>query len=236
MKHLKRFNESKDSELDVIKDYFYNLVDDLENVCALEFKKNTSNYYTIYIEQSERITGVITKDTITKINTWISSSSGNSKILEEIKSSISRLEEESIIDNFKLERNNTGYILEIYTKLKEQNTGQWIFIEEDWSVWIDELRFKNYLKTKFNVKLESANFFQEFDRWNDPHLLLNIKLEEEYPVETLSKIIQDLVKIEVKNEEAEISINVFSKGTTFRMQETSDKFYMFLDSDVLDFQ
>jgi hypothetical protein len=236
MKHLKRFNESKDSELDVIKDYFYNLVDDLENVCALEFKKNTSNYYTIYIEQSERITGVITKDTITKINTWISSSSGNSKILEEIKSSISRLEEESIIDNFKLERNNTGYILEIYTKLKEQNTGEWIFIEEDWSVWIDELRFKNYLKTKFNVKLESANFFQEFDRWNDPHLLLNIKLEEEYPVETLSKIIQDLVKIEVKNEEAEISINVFSKGTTFRMQETSDKFYMFLDSDVLDFQ
>jgi len=223
MKHLKRFNESKDSELDVIKDYFYNLVDDLENVCTLEFKKNTSNYYTIYIEQSERITGVITKDTITKINTWISSSSGNSKILEEIKSSISRLEEESIIDNFKLERNNTGYILEIYTKLKEQNTGEWIFIEEDWSVWIDELRFKNYLKTKF-------------DRWNDPHLLLNIKLEEEYPVETLSKIIQDLVKIEVKNEEAEISINVFSKGTTFRMQETSDKFYMFLDSDVLDFQ
>ena len=236
MKHLKRFNESKDSELDVIKDYFYNLVDDLENVCTLEFKKNTSNYYTIYIEQSERITGVITKDTITKINSWISSSSGNSKILEEIKSSISRLEEESIIDNFKLERNNTGYILEIYTKLKEQNTGEWIFIEEDWSVWIDELRFKNYLKTKFNVKLESANFFQEFDRWNDPHLLLNIKLEEEYPVETLSKIIQDLVKIEVKNEEAEISINVFSKGTTFRMQETSDKFYMFLDSDVLDFQ
>ncbi len=236
MKHLKRFNESKDSELDVIKDYFYNLVDDLENVCALEFKKNTSNYYTIYIEQSERITGVITKDTITKINSWISSSSGNSKILEEVKSSISRLEEESIIDNFKLERNNTGYILEIYTKLKEQNTGEWIFIEEDWSVWIDELRFKNYLKTKFNVKLESANFFQEFDRWNDPHLLLNIKLEEEYPVETLSKIIQDLVKIEVKNEEAEISINVFSKGTTFRMQETSDKFYMFLDSDVLDFQ
>jgi len=236
MKHLKRFNESKYSELDVIKDYFYNLVDDLENVCALEFKKNTSNYYTIYIEQSERITGVITKDTITKINSWISSSSGNSKILEEVKSSISRLEEESIIDNFKLERNNTGYILEIYTKLKEQNTGEWIFIEEDWSVWIDELRFKNYLKTKFNVKLESANFFQEFDRWNDPHLLLNIKLEEEYPVETLSKIIQDLVKIEVKNEEAEISINVFSKGTTFRMQETSDKFYMFLDSDVLDFQ
>ncbi len=80
MKHLKKFNESKDSDLEVLKEYFYNLVDDLENICTLEFKKNTSNYYTLYIEQLERISGSITKDTTNKIDTWISSSDKNSKI------------------------------------------------------------------------------------------------------------------------------------------------------------
>ena len=236
MKHLKKFNESKDSDLEVLKEYFYNLVDDLENICTLEFKKNTSNYYTLYIEQLERISGSITKDTTNKIDTWISSSDKNSKILQELKSSISKLGDDNIIESFKLQRNIKGYSLEIYTKLKDEDSIQWIFIEEDYTVWIDELRLKKYLESKFDVKLDSAKFMDDYDRRNERFLLLNINLDREYPVKKLQEIIEDLNTIEVKNEEAEIQMKIFTRGTNFRLKETSDTFYMFLDSDVVDFQ
>jgi len=236
MKHLKKFNESKDSDLEVLKEYFYNLVDDLENICTLEFKKNTSNYYTLYIEQLERISGSITKDTTNKIDTWISSSDKNSKILQELKSSISKLGDDNIIESFKLQRDIKGYSLEIYTKLKDEDSIQWIFIEEDYTVWIDELRLKKYLESKFDVKLDSAKFMDDYDRRNERFLLLNINLDREYPVKKLHEIIEDLNTIEVKNEEAEIQMKIFTRGTNFRLRETSDTFYMFLDSDVVDFQ
>lgn len=236
MKHLKKFNESKDSDLEVLKEYFYNLVDDLENICTLEFKKNTSNYYSLYIEQLERISGSITKDTTNKIDTWISSSDKNSKILQELKSSISKLGDDNIIESFKLQRNIKGYSLEIYTKLKDEDSIQWIFIEEDYTVWIDELRLKKYLESKFDVKLDSAKFMDDYDRRNERFLLLNINLDREYPVKKLHEIIEDLNTIEVKNEEAEIQMKIFTRGTNFRLRETSDTFYMFLDSDVVDFQ
>jgi len=236
MKHLKKFNESKDSDLEVLKEYFYNLVDDLENICTLEFKKNTSNYYTLYIEQLERISGSITKDTTNKIDTWISSSDKNSKILQELKSSISKLGDDNIIESFKLQRDIKGYSLEIYTKLKDEDSIQWIFIEEDYTAWIDELRLKKYLESKFDVKLDSAKFMDDYDRRNERFLLLNIKLDREYPVKKLQEIIEDLNTIEVKNEEAEIQMKIFTRGTNFRLRETSDTFYMFLDSDVVDFQ
>lgn len=236
MRHLKKFNESKDSDLEVLKDYFYNLLDDLENICTLEFKKNTSNYYTLYIEQLERISGAITKDTTNKIDTWISSSEKNSKILQELKSSISKLGDDNIVESFKLERNIKGYSLEIYTKLKDEDSIQWIFIEEDYTVWIDELRLKKYLESKFDVKLDSAKFVDDYDRHNERFLLLNINLDREYSVKKLREIIEDLNTIEVKNEEAEIQMKIFTRGTNFKLRETSDTFYMFLDSDVVDFQ
>ena len=236
MKHLKKFNESKDSDLEVLKEYFYNLLDDLENICTLEFKKNTSNYYTLYIEQLERISGSITKDTTNKIDTWISSSDKNSKILQELKSSISKLGDDNIIESFKLQRDIKGYSLEIYTKLKDEDSIQWIFIEEDYTAWIDELRLKKYLESKFDVKLDSAKFMDDYDRRNERFLLLNINLDREYPVKKLQEIIEDLNTIEVKNEEAEIQMKIFTRGTNFRLKETSDTFYMFLDSDVVDFQ
>jgi len=236
MKHLKKFNESKDSDLEVLKEYFYNLVDDLENICTLEFKRNTSNYYTLYIEQLERISGSITKDTTNKIDTWISSSDKNSKILQELKSSISKLGDDNIIESFKLQRDIKGYSLEIYTKLKDEDSIQWIFIEEDYTAWIDELRLKKYLESKFDVKLDSAKFMDDYDRRNERFLLLNINLDREYPVKKLYEIIEDLNTIEVKNEEAEIQMKIFTRGTNFRLRETSDTFYMFLDSDVVDFQ
>ena len=236
MRHLKKFNESNDSDLEVLKDYFYNLLDDLENICTLEFKKNTSNYYTLYIEQLERISGAITKDTTNKIDTWISSSEKNSKILQELKSSISKLGDDNIIESFKLERNIKGYSLEIYTKLKDEDSIQWIFIEEDYTVWIDELRLKKYLESKFDVKLDSAKFMDDYDRHNERFLLLNINLDREYSVKKLREIIEDLNTIEVKNEEAEIQMKIFTRGTNFKLRETSDTFYMFLDSDVVDFQ
>ncbi len=236
MKHLKKFNESKDSDLEVLKEYFYNLVDDLENICTLEFKRNTSNYYTLYIEQLERISGSITKDTTNKIDTWISSSDKNSKILQELKSSISKLGDDNIIESFKLQRDIKGYSLEIYTKLKDEDSIQWIFIEEDYTVWIDELRLKKYLESKFDVKLDSAKFMDDYDRRNERFLLLNNNFDREYPVKKLQEIIEDLNTIEVKNEEAEIQMKIFTRGTNFRLKETSDTFYMFLDSDVVDFQ
>jgi hypothetical protein len=236
MRHLKKFNESNDSDLEVLKDYFYNLLDDLENICTLEFKKNTSNYYTLYIEQLERISGAITKDTTNKIDTRISSSEKNSKILQELKSSISKLGDDNIIESFKLERNIKGYSLEIYTKLKDEDSIQWIFIEEDYTVWIDELRLKKYLESKFDVKLDSAKFMDDYDRHNERFLLLNINLDREYSVKKLREIIEDLNTIEVKNEEAEIQMKIFTRGTNFKLRETSDTFYMFLDSDVVDFQ
>jgi hypothetical protein len=135
-----------------------------------------------------------------------------------------------------LERNIKGYSLEIYTKLKDEDSIQWIFIEEDYTVWVDELRLKKYLESKFDVKLDSAKFMDDYDRNNERFLLLNINLDREYPVKKLHEIIEDLNTIEVKNEEAEIQMKIFTRGTNFKLRETSDTFYMFLDSDVVDFQ
>jgi hypothetical protein len=39
-----------------------------------------------------------------------------------------------------------------------------------------------------------------------------------------------------KNSLFEIQMKIFTRGTNFKLRETSDTFYMFLDSDVVDFQ
>ena len=35
MKHLKRFNENTDSDISILKEYFFNISEDLDDICQL---------------------------------------------------------------------------------------------------------------------------------------------------------------------------------------------------------
>ena len=104
MKHLKRFFESNNSDADVLKEYFFNITDDLDNICEFEINQNNDNYFTVKISPKLKVTDTITQESTNLINDWVTSNTNSSKILAELKSSISRLEDEDILESFKLRK------------------------------------------------------------------------------------------------------------------------------------
>ncbi len=121
MKHLKRFNENTDSDISILKEYFFNISEDLDDICQLTINQNTSNFFTIFINQKRNIKGTIDQSSLNKIDEWIESNQDNSRILAELKSSINRLDGEELLESFKLDKNIDEYRLEIFTKIKSDS-------------------------------------------------------------------------------------------------------------------
>lgn len=126
MKRLKRFNESQDQDLQIIKEYFYNITDDLESICTVEFHKATDNSFTIYFILKNSRRKEITQNNLEEIDNWFKTKSEDRILLKEISASLSTLQDEKFLDNFKLstiplsnQESATAYTLKIYTKKLE---------------------------------------------------------------------------------------------------------------------
>jgi hypothetical protein len=212
MKHLKRFFESQDSDLEILKDYFYNLIDDLSDICNVNFKQNTTNFFTVYINREKKINRTIDQNTINLIDTWIDSNSNDSKIILALKESISRLEDHMLVESFTLEVTHDGWSLNIYTQLKG-DANEWIFMEEDYSVWIDKLRLKKYLE-KFGVKFKSYHFSEDSTKYSERYYDLDIYFEEMYPKDKLEEVLNALKEITIEKDTDEVlrQGKIFSGG------------------------
>jgi len=134
MKRLKRFNETQDQDLQIIKEHFYNITEDLEDICTVEFQKNiirimlnrTDYEYIIYFRLKNARRKEITQNNLEEIDNWFKTNSEDRILLKEISASLSTLQDEKILDNFKLstislsnQESAIAYILKIYTKKLE---------------------------------------------------------------------------------------------------------------------
>lgn len=211
MKHLKRFFESSDQNIDIIVEYFFNIKDDLEDICNFNLKQNTSSYYTVTITSTVESPSQITLDSVDSINTWIRYNSNDSKILQELKSSISRLQDEDIIESFSLNKINNGYELFIYTRIKEdEDVSDWIFVNEDYMAWIDESRLKKYIKDKFDVSVSSAVLQEEYSKYNERFIELEVGFMDRLDKSKLDQIKRDILSKKITTPDDDI--DVFSEA------------------------
>lgn len=238
MKHLKKFLESKNSDVDILKEYFFNIIDDLEEICDFEIVQNNDNYFTVKISTKLKITNEITQDSTNLINSWVVSNTNSNKILQELKSSISRLEDENIIENFTLKKylstgNTEAYILEIYTKLKDnEQASNWIFVEDDYSVWVDGLRLKKYMNLKFDVPVRHFELNEDYDKYNERYRYLTIYFTEPVQKSKLQEIKDVLLEKEVDCDG--YHFRVFTECDYMQYRDTAGYITFILNNSIIE--
>lgn len=236
MKHLKKFFESSDQDIDILKEYFFNITDDLEDICNFNLKQNTSSYYTITITSTLDLPDIISQENANGINRWIKYNGNDSRILQELKSSISRLQSEDIIESFSLTKMSDGYELSIYTKIKEgEDVSNWISVDDSYVAWIDESRLRKYLKDKFGVNMSSAKLQEEYTKYNERYIELEIRFKNRLSKNKLEQIESDLLKMIVTTDD-EDELEIFSECYHGRGEDTFNWMSFVLDSSIVDFE
>lgn len=238
MKHLKRFNENTDSDISILKEYFFNISEDLDDICQLTINQNTSNFFTIFINQKRKIKGTIDQSSLNRIDEWIESNQNNSRILAELKSSINRLDGEDLLESFNLDKNIDEYRLEIFTKMKsDSDMENWIFVEPDYSVWIDQLRLKALIKNRFNLEITNSYFSEEYDKYEKGYLQFNINFKDLVEKSKLQEVVDFLSKIRAQvPDEPDDTFEIFDGGTFSRHRESSRDIWMYLHYSITDYQ
>ena len=212
MKRLKRFNESKEQDLQILKDYFYNIIDDLESICTVDFQTNADNYITFYFRLKNGIRKDITKDNVTEIDNWLKVNDDDETLLKELSASISTLQDEKILANFTLSpiSTNRGYVLKIYTKFKnESDVNKWILINGYYEIKIDELRMKSWFKKNFDVEVNYFDEVEDYDRYQQIYLRLDINFSTPIDQEKFEKIKPRLLELTCENDEEDIKLKPF---------------------------
>ena len=223
MKHLKKFNENTDSDISILKEYFFNISEDLDDICQLTINQNTSNFFTIFINQKRNIKGTIDQSSLNKIDEWIESNQDNSRILAELKSSINRLDGEELLESFKVDKNIDEYILEIFTKIKsDSDIENWIFVEPDYSVWIDQLRLKALIKNRFNLEITNSYFSED--------LQFNITFKDLVEKSKLQEVVDFLSKTRAQDPDDDDTFEIFNGGTFSKYRESSRDIWLYLST------
>ena len=235
MKRLKRFNESKEQDLQILKDYFYNIIDDLESICTVEFQKNTDNYFTIYFRLKNGIRKDITKDNVTEIDNWLKVNNDDEILLKELSASISTLQDEQILVNFTLSpvATNRAYDLKIYTKLKtEEDVDNWFILNTYFEAKIDELRMKSWFKKNFNVEVSSFDEIEDYDRYQQRYLCLDINFATPIDQEKFEKIKPRLLELTCENDEEDIKLKPFDSVEYYSRQAEITSINIYLNSMI----
>lgn len=238
MKRLKRFNESKEQDLQILKDYFYNIIDDLESICTVEFQKNTDNYFTFYFRLKNGIRKDITKDNVTEIDNWLKVNDDDETLLKELSASISSLQDEQILANFTLSpvATNRGYVLKIYTKFKnESDVNKWILINGYYEIKIDELRMKSWFKKNFDVEVNYFDEVEDYDRYQQRYLGLDINFATPIDQEKFEKIKSRLLELTCENDEEDIKLKPFDSVAHYSRPTEITSINIYLNSMINDF-
>lgn len=236
MKRLKRFNESQDQDLQIIKEYFYNITDDLESICTVEFQKNTDNYFTIYFRLKNGIRKDITKDNVTEIDNWLKVNNDDEILLKELSASISTLQDEQILVNFTLSpvATNRAYVLKIYTKLKtEEDVDNWFILNTYFEAKIDELRMKSWFKKNFNVEVSSFDEIEDYDRYNQRYLALEVNFSTPFDQKHFEKIKDNLLEFKSENTAQDIILKPFESVEYYSRPEAINNITCYLDSRII---
>jgi len=177
-----KYNENSEDLLKVIKEYFYNITEDLSELCKVVFSKYNENLYkvNIYINNSSD------NDALSSL---ISNNENIIIVLKELKSTIFNLINEDVIDDYKIKiEYDSGYINLILNKV--QDLEKWILID-DWEIYFDDLSFKRAMKNKFNVNIERAIIEEYYDS--------NIRIIIHTSEKNLDEIIEYLKNYKIKN-------------------------------------
>lgn len=163
MKILK-FNESSEDILKIIKEYFYNITEDLNDICRVDFSKINENVYEVLFK--------IEYSNYKNINQLIDIHEKSIKVLKEVNFSVSNLVNESIIEDFKIEQQKNNYLK---LTLNKSESDKWFHII-DWEIYFDEFIFKKTVKEKFNITVDNARINTYYD--NNPVIKI-VTLESE---------------------------------------------------------
>ena len=128
---IKRFNESLENDLRVIKDYFASFSEDLEDICEAHFNKVNDNLFEVVIRFKGNMTSQISDETsLTKLEHWIDMNEVDNKILKELRASMQMLVSDDMLEEFKLTKHTWGYTIEIHTQIKGEVT-DWCYVNDN---------------------------------------------------------------------------------------------------------
>jgi len=236
MKHLKKFNESQDQDLQIIKEYFYNITDDLEDICTVEFQKTTDNFFSIYFRLKNNRRKDITQNNLQEIDNWLKMNEEDAILLKEISSSLSTLQDEQILDNFTLSpvAVTCAYVLKIYTKLKtEEDVDNWFILNRYFEAQIDELRMKSWFKKNFNVEVSSFDEIEDYDKYDQRYLALEVKFSTPFDQEHFDKMKDSLLEFKSENTEEDISLKPFESVEHYSWPAAINNITCYLDSRIV---
>lgn len=237
MKHLKGYKvfESSEGNKEVLSYYFHNITDDLSDICSLNINEITSNYFEVNISSTVKLPKDIGSKNVEDIDTWIEYNDNDSIILKELKSSISRLQDEDIIDKFNLVRTDNGYAMSVYTKITEDDDiNEWIFVNDAYEAYIDEARLINYFKAKLDTVVSSATLQDDYGRHGDRYIELEVQLDEVVSKEKLKRIEKKVLGIKVDFSET-LRHPIFTECYYSKNENGSDWISFILDESISDF-
>lgn len=194
---IRRFNESLEDDLRVIKDYFASFTEDLEDICGAHFNKVNDNLFEVVIRFTGEMTSQISDETkLTKLDHWIDMNEVDNKILKELRASMQMLVSDDMLEEFKLTKHTWGYTIEIHTQIKGEVT-DWCYVNDS-NITYDKNRLKKIIFDKFGVEVESSHMGEEYDKHGDRYLEFGITFKNKIKGEVVKQIKDFILNIEIE--------------------------------------
>ena len=157
---IKRFFESIDDDenIKILRDCFYNLIDDVDGVNVTFNIETNKNWYYVSIVPTEPELIARSIESLSSIDNAIKRSKYDTTILSQVKISLNSLELIESFEKFVLVRDDYGsYIAHIKFK-KEENEFTWDGDEFIWvhreEIYVDRDEFSKFIQKKFEVKIK----------------------------------------------------------------------------------
>lgn len=178
---IRKFHESYNNDLFNIKNYFSNFSDDMEDLCTINISEVNKTLYKISI-QRKKLIEKIDENSLNEIESWITENQEDSNILKEIRSALTLLTQDDMLDSFILNKTLNGYQIEVNTQI----TGEiedWIYVDAPDVKW-DKKRLMKIINQKFGITPIKAKIY---NLYGDPALELQIQIDEN-DIELANKI------------------------------------------------
>ena len=194
---IRRFNESFEDDLRVIKDYFASFSENLEDICRAYFNKVNDNLFEVVIKFTGDMASQIADETsLSKLDHWIIMNEADNKILKELRSSMQMLVSDNMLEEFKLTKHSWGYTIEIHTTIKGKVT-DWCYVDNN-NITYDKNRLKKIIFDTFGVEVESSHMGEEYDKHGDRYLEFEITFKNKIKGESVKQIKDFILNTEVE--------------------------------------
>lgn len=163
---IKRFFESKESDIWLIDAFFSDFTDgNLDKYCKFEIIEKNENFFEVIIS----IKNTISSDPTEEVQNIIDLNKKELYILEYVNSALMGLENNIEVEKLTFDSYTRGsFRIKIWTKVKG-DVENWFTITEDGYFEMDESRLKNLMKEKFGIDVLKSFENDDVDNQGDPY-------------------------------------------------------------------